>query len=444
MATLAETTRTGPGLAEAAARARRLGRPVLTSRTRPVGVQDPIQVFAAAAGAGERGLWLRPSANDAIVSIGSARSLTGSGAGRCQQIASAWRDLLADAVIDGGPAGPLLFGGFSFDPLRPGSRVWTGFPDARMVLPERVFTLRGGVARVTTNAIVADEPPAAPEHEEEVNTTAAPAALDTGAWQALVERVAGGVRRGDLGVSKVVLARARQVRVRRSIEDALRDLAARYPECTVFAVGRGDACFLGATPERLISLRDGTASTMALAGSAPRGQSPAEDERLAQWLLSSPKERTEHAVVATVLREGLGQVCTSIVADSQPAVHKLANVQHLLTRIRGHVAAGRSVLDLLEHLHPTPAVAGYPRAAALDLIRQHEALDRGWYAAPVGWMDARGEGEFVVGLRSGLVRGETATLFAGCGIVADSAPAAEVAEWGWKLRPMLGALGVRA
>jgi isochorismate synthase len=347
---------------------------------------------------------------------------------------------LADAAVDAGSAGPLLFGGFSFDPFGPGSRVWTGFPDARMVVPERVFTLRGGLARMTTNTLVAAEPHATPE--EEAGTAEAPPPLGAGAWQALVDLAAGGIRRGDLGVSKVVLARARQVRVRRSIEDAVRDLATRYPECTVFAVGHGDACFLGATPERLIRLRDGTASTMALAGSAPRGQTPAEDERLARLLLSSPKERAEHAVVATALRAGLGQVCTSIVADSRPGVHKLANLQHLLTRIRGHVAAGRSVLDLLEHLHPTPAVAGYPRAAALDFIRRHEALDRGWYAAPVGWMDARGEGEFVVGLRSALVRGETATLFAGCGIVADSDPAAEVAEWGWKLRPMLQALGV--
>ena len=437
---LAETTRAWPGLAEAAVRARRLGRPVLTSRARPTSVRDPIEVFAAAAGAGERGLWLRPNANEAIVSIGSARSLVGSGAQRVQQVASAWRELLADAAIEAGSPGPLLFGGFSFDPSRPGSRVWTGFPHARMVVPERVFTLRGGVARLTTNAVVGAEPHATPE--DELGTAEAPPPLGAGAWRALVGRVAGGMRRGDLGVSKVVLARARQVRVRRSIEDAVRDLATRYPECTVFAVGRGDACFLGATPERLISLRDGTASTMALAGSAPRGQTPADDERLAQLLLSSPKERAEHAVVATALRDGLERVCTSIVADSRPAVHKLANVQHLLTRVRGHVAAGRSVLDLLEHLHPTPAVAGHPRAAALDFIRRHEALDRGWYAAPVGWMDARGEGEFVVGLRSALVRGETATLFAGCGIVADSDPAAEVAEWGWKLRPMLGALGV--
>jgi isochorismate synthase len=212
----------------------------------------------------------------------------------------------------------------------------------------------------------------------------------------------------------------------------------------VFAICQGEACFLGATPERLIALHAGTASTMALAGSAPRGKTPAEDDRLGELLLASPKERAEHAVVVAALHEGLGQACTGIVADAQPAVYKLPNVQHLLTSIRGHVARGRSVLDLLGYLHPTPAVGGYPRSAALELIRKHEALDRGWYAGPIGWMNAKGEGEFVVGLRSGLVRGDTAMLFAGCGIVADSDPVAETAEWGWKLRPMLGALGAGA
>jgi isochorismate synthase EntC len=130
------------------------------------------------------------------------------------------------------------------------------------------------------------------------------------------------------------------------------------------------------------------------------------------------------------------------MTDTEPRVQQLANVQHLLTPIRGHVAAGGCVLDVVEHLHPTPAVGGFPKQRALEVIRDCERLDRGWYAGPIGWVDAQGEGEFVVGIRSALVRGTTATLFAGCGIVADSEPAAEYAESGWKLRPMLGALGL--
>jgi isochorismate synthase len=412
---------------------------VLASRTRPARVQDAIDVFAAAETSPHRALWLRPAANEALVAIGAAHSLVGSGPQRFQQVSAAWRDLLSEAVIDGPAAGPLLFGGFSFDPLHARSRLWTGFPDGRMVLPERMLAVGGGAAWLTTNAVVAAEAPPTPRQPATWGDTPPP--LEAEEWQTLVDAVARGLRRGDLGLSKVVLARAQQVRVERSIEDALRDLAAKYPECTVFAIGQGDACFLGATPERLIGLHGGTASTMALAASAPRGETPAEDERLSERLLASPKQRAEHAVVVAALREGLGRACTSVVAEAQPVVHRLANVQHLLTPIRGHVEHGRGVLDLLEQVHPTPAVGGYPRTAALELIRAREGLDRGWYAGPIGWMDATGDGEFVVGLRSGLVRGETATLFAGCGIVADSDPAAEAAEWGWKLRPMLEALG---
>jgi menaquinone-specific isochorismate synthase len=130
------------------------------------------------------------------------------------------------------------------------------------------------------------------------------------------------------------------------------------------------------------------------------------------------------------------------VVDAEPRVHKLTNVQHLLTAIRGQVEPCRSVLDLVEQLHPTPAVGGLPGARAAEIIRDCEDLDRGWYAGPIGWMDVKGDGEFVVGLRSGLVRQDRATLFAGCGIVGESDPATEYAEWGWKLRPMLGALGI--
>src|SRR5207244_363533 len=115
-------------------------------------------------------------------------------------------------------------------------------------------------------------------------------------------------------------------------------------------------------------------------------------------------------------------------------------VQHLLTHVLGQVAPGRGVLDLVERLHPTPAMGGFPRQPAMELIRKHEALDRGWYAGPIGWLNAAGEGEFVVGIRSAVVRQHSATLFAGCGIVGESDPAAEFAESNWKLRPMQAAL----
>jgi isochorismate synthase len=371
-----------------------------------------------------------------------------------------------DASAASPQAGPLLLGGFSFDPLHAASPLWAGFPDARLILPERMLHIRDGAAWLTTNTVVEPEhsaqsqkprdrptrahrrpPPAALQHNQVpvtggVTGDVTPSVI----WRTLVGSIARGIRNGQLGVEKVVLARAQHVHLGERFEPhtALRNLARNYPSCTVFAIAHAEACFLGATPERLISLRDGTASAMALAGSFPRGATPAEDELLAEQLSRSSKERAEHAVVVGALRDGLSQVCTRIIADAQPRIQKLPNLQHLLTPIRGQVAPGRGVLDIVERLHPTPAVGGFPRGRALELIRAYEALDRGWYAGPIGWLDRAGEGEFAVGIRSALVRGDSATLFAGCGIVADSNPAAEYAESCWKLQPMLTALGVEA
>jgi isochorismate synthase len=181
---------------------------------------------------------------------------------------------------------------------------------------------------------------------------------------------------------------------------------------------------------------------MALAGTSARGATPAEDERLGQALLASPKERTEHAVVVRALRAALAEQCTDVTAPGTPRLFRVRNVQHLLTPLSGRLRPGRGALDLVTALHPTPAVGGAPRATALDLIRRWEGLDRGWYAGPVGWVDRHGQGEFAVAIRSALLRGPEASLYAGCGIVADSDPEAEFSESVLKLRPMLAALGV--
>ncbi|MCA1644035.1 MAG: isochorismate synthase [Chloroflexi bacterium] len=453
---LADRSAAEPILREAARRAARLGQPVLASWTRPTTTRDPIGFFAQAAHRVDRALWLRPETGEALVGVGAARVLTGRGRARFAQVSAAWRDLLADAVVGDDAAspqgGPVLVGGFSFDPLRAPGGAWQSFTDsadARLVLFERQLLVRRGAAWLTTNVVVlpGNAPPAAaqcapltlharPDGDSEP--------LSPGAWQALVGSTVKGIRQGQLGIDKVVLARSVAVHHSHAIDPihAVRQLAAGHPSCTVFAVGHRDACFLGATPERLIALHHGAASTMALAGSFPRGASPAQDRALADQLRQDPKERAEHAIVVGALRDGLAEVCTRIVADAQPRVQKLPNLQHLVTPIRGQVGPGRGVLDLVERLHPTPAMGGFPRQRALEFIRTSEGLDRGWYAAPVGWVNRAGEGEFVVGIRSALVQGAAATLFAGCGIMAASNPATEYAESGWKLRPMLAALGL--
>ncbi len=412
----------------------------LSSSTRPTSDVDPIAAFCASDPLESRALWLRPASGEALVGLGSATTLRGS----AEQVAADWRALVAEAQIESvAEVGPRLLGGFSFDPLAASTRLWDGFGAGRLTLPERLICVQAGTTLLTTNRVAATSrvspvcrPFAAPSAPERTG-------LDAEDWQALVGDVARTIRHGGGDLRKVVLARTAQVRLSVTLEAVLRSLAANYPTCTIFAFATPSACFLGATPERLVAVHNGTATTMALAGTAPRGETPEQDRAIGERLLRDPKERTEHAVVTDALREALSPLATRVVADAEPHLHVLPNVQHLITPIRAQLQAGRGVLDLVNNLHPTPAVGGYPRDPALKLIREREGLDRGWYAAPIGWVDARGEGEFVVGLRSALVRGETATLFAGCGIVGDSDPATELAEWGWKLKPMATALGAR-
>jgi isochorismate synthase len=395
-------------------------------------------MFAYAEDVDSRALWMRPATGEALVGLGNAVILRGSPA----RIAADWRALLSVADSDAvGPAGVRLLGGFSFDPLAPRSGLWDGFGYGQLVLPERLVSIKDRAASLTISRVTGDASPAAPRFMSAV-PAAARIGLPERDWQSLVAEVAASVRRGEAGLRKVVLASAIQVPTRATLDAALRQLASEYPTCTIFAFATPDACFLGATPERLVALHGGTATTMALAGTAPRGGTPGQDRAIAQRLMNDPKERVEHVVVVDAMRESLAPLAGRVVADVEPRIHTLPNVQHLITPIRAQMRAGCGVLDVVDALHPTPAVGGYPRGAALELIRNREALDRGWYAGPIGWVDGRGEGEFVVGLRSALVRGNTATLFAGCGIVADSDPSTEYAELGWKLRPMSRALGV--
>jgi isochorismate synthase len=249
------------------------------------------------------------------------------------------------------------------------------------------------------------------------------------------------IARGE--AEKVVLARRQAGEADSEIDVAatLQRLRERYPTCTVFAVREGPACFLGATPETLVRLHDGVVSADCLAGSARRGATPEQDEASGAVLLADDKERREHAMVVRGLIESIEDACEGLEAPAAPVLRRMANVQHMHTPIRARLRGAGHVLDLVERLHPTPATGGLPRGRALCLIREHEAFDRGWYAGPLGWIDARGGGEFAVALRSALVRGREAYLYAGCGIVRGSDPEREYEESSLKLGAMLGALG---
>jgi isochorismate synthase len=245
---------------------------------------------------------------------------------------------------------------------------------------------------------------------------------------------------------KVVLARDMQVMLNDptgtfDIDATLQRLRESYPAAYVFAVQRGERFFVGATPERLVQAQDGQIHTMALAGSARRGETEEEDAQLGTELLQSEKNNSEHAIVVAMVREALENHCTSVHVSAAPQLLKLKNLQHLKTPIAGELIPGRCILDVIADLHPTPAVGGFPRHAALEAIRNTEKLDRGWYAGPLGWIGASGHGEFAVALRSGLIDGSKATLFAGCGIVSGSDPQTEYAESCLKFQVMLRGLG---
>ena len=242
---------------------------------------------------------------------------------------------------------------------------------------------------------------------------------------------------------KVVLARAKELRANEPFHplQVLNGLRQRYPDCFAFSVanGRGQS-LIGASPERLLRVRAGMMTTEALAGSAPRGASASEDAALAGGLLHNEKDLAEHACVLDSIVRRLKPLGLELRYPARPALRRLANVQHLHTPVEAPVVPQVRVLDVLSRLHPTPAVGGSPREAAVPCIRKLEAFPRGLYAGALGWLNARGEGEFFVGLRSALIDGATARLYAGAGIVAGSELAKEKAETELKFDAMQASL----
>jgi isochorismate synthase len=447
--------------------ARRADRPLLVSLIEPIPSCSPIALFAAAQPlAEERSLWMQPGGELALVAVGVAQAIHARGPARFQQAAQAWRRSLPGARVEGPRGltgvGPLWLGGFAFDTQSPATPLWGRFPHSRLILPRLLYTRTDEDMWVTMTMLVGPQTDVLAEaHALEVLNANVLNALAVGPrraangraasiaevelrpaqeWQAEVACAAQAIRQGAF--EKVVLARGVQLSAARPFDPAgaLRSLERNYLGCYLFAVAQGDHCFLGATPELLARLRDDEVHTMSLAGSIGRGDTPEADAALGQALLASAKDRREHEVVTHAIVDAIGGACQELHVSPGPRLLKLGNIQHLCTPITGWIAHGYTLFDLVERLHPTPAVGGRPREAALDFIRAHERLDRGWYAAPLGWINTEGEGEFAVALRSALLTGSTATLFAGCGIVEDSDPEREYAESALKLRPMLTAL----
>ena len=260
-------------------------------------------------------------------------------------------------------------------------------------------------------------------------------------YRAAVARAVAMIAEGRF--EKIVLARCKELAAPGALHPLrlLNGLRQRFPDCYAFSVanGRGQS-FIGASPERLLRVEAGRLLTEALAGSAARGGSASEDAALASALLNDEKELREHRHVVASIERRLAPLGLRLDHPARPGLKRLANVQHLHTPVNAVLPAGVRLLDVLARLHPTPAVGGTPRTVACAHIRELEGFPRGLYAGPVGWIDHRGGGEFLVAIRSALIDGASARAYAGGGIVAGSDPEREFAETELKFKALLDAL----
>ena len=416
----------------------------------------PSERLLTAEAAGDALLWA-PAHDIEVCGLGAAVTLSARGPERFASIraqaSEVWAELTLDESEPLAPP-PRFFGGFAFQPGQAESPLWQDFGDARFVMPRLSYwrSSQGAWLRL----IARGSELALPENRAHfVNQFArAVQALSTAprsfgpmrqiarderskeTWSALLNAIQGEIRAGR--AQKIVAARRVGVTFDRSIEPALvhTRLRSDAPESTRFALRVGMATFLGATPERLIRKQGRELATEAVAGSIS-----AEDAGSAKRLLESGKDRREHEFVVSEILRLLGPLTSELEPAAEPEVHQLRTVLHLRTQILGRLREPSHVLELVQRLHPTPAVGGVPTAEAIEFITAHEPDERGWYAGPFGWFDAAGDGRFVVALRSGLVCGARAELYGGAGIVQDSHADSEFAETRWKLAALLGALG---
>jgi isochorismate synthase len=338
----------------------------------------------------------------------------------------------------------LAVGGFAYRTDRDPGGAWSGFPAVLFRVPALAVMRRRGRTFVVS---------ATEDAEELLDLTAttvrAPSARklevtpvrNALAWTAAVGSAAARLRAGD--AEKVVLAREVIAHGDGVVAagTVVRSLRAAYPSCFTYLISGADGtAFAGASPELLVRRTGRRAFAQPMAGSVARGASDIEDERLADALVQSNKDANEHRVVSQFVVDALGPFSESVSARG-PEVVRFTNIQHLATSVEAQLHdPAADVLTLAAALHPTPAVGGWPREAADVLIDELEGMERGWYAGAVGWIDGRGDGEFAIALRCGLLWEDGARLYAGVGVMPDSDPARELEETELKFKALLTAL----
>jgi isochorismate synthase len=374
---------------------------------------------------------------DGLVAWGESARFQASGPDRFGDAERWWRDHARHSVVRDQAQTPgsglVSFGSFAYadDP-----------GDSVLVVPEVVVGRRGELAWMTMinrGSLPAGSPPVSEisRVRQPQGATFSDGAMSGSEWELVVADAVARIRRGDL--AKVVLARdlVAELAEPLDVRAPLAELAERYPACWTFHV---DGLF-GATPEMLVRRERGLVTSRVLAGTIRRTGDDAHDLALAATLARSSKDLEEHEFAVRSVAEALTPYCLSMNVPESPFVLHLPNVMHLATDVTGVLDAGATSLGLAAALHPTAAVGGTPTEDAIALIGEIEGMGRGRYAGPVGWMDAEGDGEWGIALRSAQFDGATVRLFAGCGIVAESDPAAELAEAAAKFVPVRDALG---
>jgi isochorismate synthase len=402
---------------------------------------DPLAWLATTPHTDERWYWEIPEDDTAWVGMGSAATVSTSGPGRFDEAAREADQLLSGLRVTGPPDAPLprLAAGFAFDDTAQ-SGPWEPFGDGRLVLPAVQVLRRGGrtwVIRIDGH----DRPTpvmVAPDPAGSIEVDAADWADEASRahYRHLVELALEAIERGEL--VKAVPCRSLRLERRPDVARLLATLRSTYPACATIGVLIGTTSFVAATPERLVAVAGDRLHTAALAGSAPRHADPAIDAALGQGLLTSPKERSEHAVVVDAIDHALQRLGMVDHHPADPVLLRLHGIQHLHTPIDARLPRGIGLFDVVGALHPTPAVAGHPRGRSAELRSTHEGMDRGWFASPVGWLDSSGDGEFRVALRSALITDVDTTLYAGAGVVRGSDPSRELLETDVKLGALLG------
>lgn len=456
-------------LARAIARAQRQQHPIIASLSFPLDQFAPFHLFAVLQHLelSHRFFWLH--GQECLIGAGTSLVLEAQGADVHRILKQKWdaarEQVVAIADEQVTDVLPTFLGGFRFDPqARHTSSAWRHFPDGALILPQVLFRSTQGGCSLTINHSITPEDTvltcksaihlvldrifqisASLAQDALFRSSIVSKDLDTSQkepWKQLVSDAVRAIRQDTM--SKVVLARSMIVNARSQSSFDIPSLVYRLhqqaPLSYIFAMQFQETAFVGATPEQLVAAQAGKIRTMSLAGSALRGQTVETDARIGQALLTSRKDREEHAIVTDAIMQQLGPLCNTLHRPVLPQLLRLPTIQHLQTPIWGQLRQGYSLLDAVSALHPTPAVGGLPSDGARTYIRTYEQMDRGWYAGPLGWIDLNGDGEFIVALRSGLVQKQTATLFAGCGIVANSQPESEYQETCLKFQVMLNAI----